>query len=166
MRTQASIFKNRTSFYQELWDESKKNMKSQKNYWPWGLGPRNYIWVTRVQKMYPVISPESWLQFSQTRPHFLKNHEMNPIKPWNYKTFLDLGAWDLETTLGPLGSRRRIKPLIQNSRFNFQISGPHFFKNHEMNSIKSCYLKKFISIGTWGLETTFGPLGPRRRMEP
>ena len=23
---------------------------------------------------------QPWLQFSQTRPHFLKNHEMNPIK--------------------------------------------------------------------------------------
>ena len=55
-------------------------MKSQKVSWPWGLGPRKYIWPTRAQKMYPEISPEPWLQFLQTGPHFLKNHDMDPIK--------------------------------------------------------------------------------------
>ena len=29
---------------------------------------------------HPAASPEPWLQFSQTRPHFLKNHEKNPLK--------------------------------------------------------------------------------------
>ena len=57
------------------------------------MGHRNYIWATWAHKMYPATSPESWLQFSQTRhkkspepwlefsqmrPHFLKNNEMNP----------------------------------------------------------------------------------------
>ena len=31
-------------------------------------------------RTYPAISPEPWLQFSQIGPHFLKNHERNPIK--------------------------------------------------------------------------------------
>ena len=44
------------------------------------MGLRNHIWATWAQKMYPAISPEFWLQFSQTSRHFLKNHEMNPIK--------------------------------------------------------------------------------------
>ena len=55
-------------------------MKSQKIFWPWALGPKNYIWASWAQKTYPAKSPEPWLQFSQTRPHFLKNQEMNPIK--------------------------------------------------------------------------------------
>ena len=102
-RTIAITFTNRTSFSQESWDESNKIMKSQKISWPWGLGPGNYIWATWAQKTYPAICPEHWLQFSQTRSHFLKNHEMNPIKSWNLKKLLDLGVWDLETTLGHLG---------------------------------------------------------------
>ena len=50
-------------------------MKSQKIPWPWGLGPRNYILTTWAEKAYQSISPEPWLQFSQTQPHFLQNHE-------------------------------------------------------------------------------------------
>ena len=57
-----------------------KIMKIQKISCPWGLGPRNYIWATWDQKTYQAISPEPQLQFSQTGPHFLRNHEMNPIK--------------------------------------------------------------------------------------
>ena len=78
-RTLASTFTNRTSFSQESWDESNKIIKSQKNYWPWGLWPRKHIWATWAQEIYPAISLEPWIQFSQTGPHFLKNHEMNPI---------------------------------------------------------------------------------------
>ena len=99
-----------TSFSQESWDESNKIMKLPKSYWTWGLGPKNYIWATWAQKTYPTISPQPWLQFSQTRPHFLKNHEMNPIKSWNLKKVINLGAWGLETTLEPLGPRRCVKP--------------------------------------------------------
>ena len=45
-------------FFQESFDESNKIIKSQKISWPWGLGPRNYIWATWVKKTYPAISPE------------------------------------------------------------------------------------------------------------
>ena len=55
-------------------------MNSQNISSPWDMGSRNYIWVTWVQKTDPAISPEPWLQFSQTEPHSLKNHEMNLIK--------------------------------------------------------------------------------------
>ena len=57
-RTLAAIFTNITSFSQESWDESNKIMKSQKISWPWGLGPRNYIWATWAWKMYQTICPE------------------------------------------------------------------------------------------------------------
>ena len=105
--------------------------------WPWNLRSSNCIWVTWAQKTYPVIGPEPWLQFWQTRPHFLKNHEINPIESWNLKKHLDLGAWGLETTFGPLGSRKRIQPSISLEPWlQFSQAGPHFVKNHEMNPIK------------------------------
>ena len=71
-------------------------MKSEIMSWPWDLGPRNYIWATWAQETYPAIRQEPWLQFSQTGPHFLQNHGMNPIKLWNLKKCLDLRAWRLE----------------------------------------------------------------------
>ena len=91
-KTLTPIFTNKTSFSLELWVKSSKIMKPQKMYWPWGLGPRNYIWATWAQKTYPTISPEPWLQYSQTAPHFFKNHKMNPIKFWHVKNLNDLGA--------------------------------------------------------------------------
>ena len=106
-RTLATIFTNRASFSQELWDEFSKIMKSQKISWPCGLGPRNYIWAIWAQKTYQIC------------PHSLKNHEMNPIKSWNLKKYLDLRVWGLETTFGPLGPKKRIKPYVQNNSYNY-----------------------------------------------
>ena len=73
-------------------------MKSQKIDGSWGLGPKNHM--SWAHKTYPAASPEPWLQFSQTRPHFLKNHEKNPLKLCNLKKFIDFGAWGLGTTFG------------------------------------------------------------------
>ena len=87
-------------------DESSRIIKSQKISWPWGLGLRNYIWATWTQKMYPTISTGTQLYFWQTGPHFFQNYNMNPIKFWNLKKFLNLGFWGLETTFGPLEPRR------------------------------------------------------------
>ena len=55
---------------------------------------------TRVQKAYQAISPEPYLQFSQTGPNFIKNHRMNPIKLWNVKNVFDFWVCGLETTYG------------------------------------------------------------------
>ena len=109
-RTLAPIFTSKTSFSSESWVTSIKVMKPRKIYWPWGLGPRNYIWANWAQKTYPTIRPEPWLQYSETTPHFLKNHKMNPIKFWNVKKLVNLGTWGLETRFGPLGPRRCIQP--------------------------------------------------------
>ena len=68
-RIQAPIFTSKTSFSSESWGKSSKIMKPQKMYWPWNLGPRNYIWATWVQKTYPTIGTEPWLQYWQTTPH-------------------------------------------------------------------------------------------------
>ena len=51
---------------------------------------------------------ETLTPISQTGPHFLQNHNMNPIKSPNFKKYLDLGVWGLETIFDSLGPRRRI----------------------------------------------------------
>ena len=88
---------------------------------------------------------------------------MNSIKSWNLKKYLDLGVWGLETTFGSLGSRRCIEPRTLAVIFTNRT---WFFQNHEMNPIKSWNLKKCLDLGGWGLETTFGPLGPKRHIQP
>ena len=66
------------------------------------------MWATWVQKTYLAISVEPWLKFSQTAPHFLQNHKMNPTKLSYLKKVLGFGVWGLETTFEPLGPRRRV----------------------------------------------------------
>ena len=70
-----------------------KIMKSQKIFWPWCLGPRNYIWATWVRKT-DISSHKSrtLAPIFPNRIYFLKNHEINPIKLWNLEQFLDLGS--------------------------------------------------------------------------
>ena len=71
--TLSPIFTCRTSFYPESSVAFNKIMKSQKLLSLWGLGPRNYIWVTWSQKMYQAITPELYHQFSHTGSHFIQN---------------------------------------------------------------------------------------------
>ena len=125
-------------FSRESWDKLNEIMKPQKIYWPWGLGPRKYIRATWAQKTYPTISLEAWLQFSQTGPRFLKSHETNSTKLWNLKKIIDLGAWSLETTFGPLAPWRCIQPYVQKPGSNFHKQDLIFSKivrwiqyNHE-----------------------------------
>ena len=135
-------------------------MEPQKNYWPSGLGPRNYIWAAWAQKTYPTISPEPWLQYSQTGPHFFKNPKMNPIKFWNVKKLIDLGAWGLlETTFRPLGSRRLTLAWIFTK--NRPEKTPHFIKNHKLRLMNLWNLKNYLKLRVWGIKTSFGPLGPK-----
>ena len=101
-------FHKQVVIFSRIMTLSEWNHESHKTSWPWGLGPRNYIWFNWAQKTNPAVSPEPWLQFSQTGPHFLQNHNMNPIKLWNFKKFHDLGVWGLETTFGRLGPERHI----------------------------------------------------------
>ena len=76
---------------------------------------------------------------------------------------LTFGVWGLKTSLGQFGpkafGRELIKPLPLQTR-------PHFFKNYGMSPIKSKNYKKCLDLGAWGLETKFGPLWPRRHIQP
>ena len=112
-------------------------MKSQKIYWPWGLGPRNYIWANWVQKTYQAISLEPLLQFTKAGLHFIKNHGMNPVKLWNLKkVFLALGS--TFRSLGPediFGHKSRTVAPFSTSRTSFS-------QKSWDNPIKSWDLKK------------------------
>ena len=75
-------------------------------------------------------------------------------------------SWALKTSLGQFGPKAFSKGLIKPSwepKLQFSQTGPQFFKNQEKNPIKSWNLKKMSS--PWDLETTFGPLGPIRRIQ-
>ena len=61
---------------------------------------RNYIWGNWGQKTYHAISPELYLQFSQTGPRFLQNHKMDLKNLWFLKKVLDFGVRAIETTFG------------------------------------------------------------------
>ena len=54
-----------------------------------------------------------------------------------------------------------LQPWLQFSQIR-----PHFLKKYDINPIKLRNLKKHLDVWVWGLETTFGPLGPRRRIQP
>ena len=85
---------------------------------------------------------------------------MNPIKSWNLKKFLNLGVWDPETTFGPLGPKRRIKPYVQNNSYNFHKQDLIFSRvmrwiqqNHEIS-------KNVLTLGFRTQKLHLGHLGP------
>ena len=120
---------------------------------------------TWAQKTYPSASPEPWLQFSQTRPYFLQNHEENPVKIWNLKKFIDLGAWGLGTSFGWLWAQKTYpQPQVQNPGSNI----------HKQDLIFSRIIRwiqwtlkcqKNLDLVVCGLKTNFGPLRPRTRIK-
>ena len=140
-------------------------MKSQKMFWHWGLWPRNYIYATWVQKTYPAISPEPWIQFPQTGSHFFKNHEVNPINLWNFKKYFDLRATGLETIFGPFTVQKTYQAINPEHWLQLSQTVSYFLKSYEMNPIKFWNLEKYLDLGAWGLETTFRPLGSRRDIQ-
>ena len=62
------------------------------------------------------------------------------------RKFIDLGAWDLKTTFGPIGYGRHpdVGPELW---LQFSQSSPYFLKNHEESPVKLSNLKKFIELG-------------------
>ena len=127
---------------------------------PWDLGHVNYIWATWAHRTYPSTSPEPWLQFSQTGPHFLKNHEINSIKSRNLKKCLDLGP---KNYIWATWAQKMYLAIIPEPWLQFSQTGPRFLKNHKINPIKLWNLKKCLELGAWDVKTTFGPFGPRRQ---
>ena len=51
-------FTYKTSFHPESWVVFNIIRKNKNIMWTWGLGPRNYIWITMAHEIYQVISPE------------------------------------------------------------------------------------------------------------
>ena len=134
-------------------------MKSEKIYWPWGLKPRNYIWTSCTLKMYPIISPEAWPQFSQTGASFSQKSWDEFNKIMKRKKFIDVGVWGLDTAPRPLWPRRLPSHQSGTLASIFKIK-TSFSQESWDESNKILNLKKIIGLGVWGLETTFGSLGP------
>ena len=157
-RTLASIFTNRPHFLKNDEENLIKswNLKKCLDFGAWALetafGP---IGPTRL---YPAIYPEPWLQYSQIEPHF--NGETNPIKLWNLKTFLNLGAWGFEATFGPMGLQdvpshksRTLAPIFTNrTSFSQESWGK---SNKLINSQKNLTFR----TGAWELHLS--QLGPQ-----
>ena len=82
---------------------------------------------------------------------------------------LTFGVWGLKPNLGQIGpktfGKRLIKPLVENPSSKFHKQDLVFLQNHEMNAIKCLNLKKRRDLGVKGLKATFGPLGPRKRIQ-
>ena len=58
------------------------------------------------------VNLEPWLQFSQTRPNFIQNQEMNPMNFSNVEINLHPGVFlcGLKTSFGPAGTETFSKP--------------------------------------------------------
>ena len=131
---------------------------------PWGLGLINYIWVTWAQKMYHVLSPEPYLQFSQNVPYFFQDHKKshNITKSWKIPWPWNLGPINY---IWATWAHKMYLVTISEPWFQFSQAGPHFLHNHNIHLRKLWNLKKDYDLVVWGQETTFGPLGLRRRIK-
>ena len=74
------------------------------------------------------------------RPHFLRNHGMNPIKLWDLRKIIDLWTWYLKTIFGPIGPGRYPAVSLE-SWLQFSQTSP-FLKNCEESPVKLSNLKK------------------------
>ena len=67
---------------------------------PWVLKPKNKFWANWSQMINQAIGPELSLCFSQTRPHFIQNYMVNPMKLQN--SIITKGSGAQKQVLGHL----------------------------------------------------------------
>ena len=67
------------------------------------LGNNYLFWVSLVQKTCKRKNPEPYFHFSQTRPHFNQNFNMNPKRHSEVKISFHIGIWALKTRFGLIG---------------------------------------------------------------
>ena len=132
----------------------------------WGPGPGNYIWASCARKMYQAITPEPYHQFPHTGPHFIQNHKLLSLKLWNLESFLSI--WGLGDTnyIWATSAQKMYQAITPEHYHQFSHTGPDFIQNHNLLSLKLWSLEKLCQFVIWGLETTFGPLGPKRHIKP
>ena len=79
---------------------------------------------------------------------------------------MDLGAWGLKTTFGSLGPKRHIQAQVEVPGSNFRKQDLIFSRIMRKLHLNFETSKNLLAFGAWGLGTTFGRLGPRRRIQP
>ena len=102
------------------------------------------------------------------RPHFVRNYEMNPLKSWNLKKFIDLGACDRKTIyiwatwlVGPedIHKSRTLSPIFTNKTTFSQESCGKFCKLMKPQ-------KNYWPCGLGSIGTTFQQLGSVQKRYP
>ena len=109
-RTLLPIFTNKPLFDPESKGKSNELLKYLNKHLPRGLKPKNQFWANWAQKTYQATSAEPWVQFSQTRHHFMQNVKPNKMFYLNIRIYLQLGVRSLTTSFGPIGPKRLAKP--------------------------------------------------------
>ena len=104
------IFKNKCLFYAKFYRVLKEILFIWQKCSLWGLGPKNDFWANWAQKTQQAISPEPWVQFSQTRPHFIQNVKSNKMFYQNIRICLQIGVWGPKTGFGLIRPERCTKP--------------------------------------------------------
>ena len=84
------IFKNNSLFYANFYRVLQEILFMWQKSSLWGLGSKNQFWASWAQKTYQAISPEPWIQFSQTRLHFMQNVKPNKMFYVNIRIYLQL----------------------------------------------------------------------------
>ena len=114
------------------------------------------------KKFYQAINPKYQPQFSQTRPHFILNLELNRMISSNVKINFYLWAFHLKTSFGPIEHKRVFQKVSFSSQFQFSQTRPHFIQNKEVNSMNLSNFKIDFHLEVWDLKTKFTPIGARR----
>ena len=87
------IFKNKALIQAKFYQVLKEILFIWQKSSLWCLGPKNQFWANWAQKTCQAVSPESWVQFSQTRPHFIQNIRLNKMLYLNIRIYLQFGVW-------------------------------------------------------------------------
>ena len=109
-----------------------------------GLGPKNEFWAIWAEKFH--------LQFSKTKPHFIQNHNLNPINIQNVITYFHIGVWVLKTSFGKFG----LKDFPNHkSQLQFSQTRPYFVQNNQVNPINLLNVIIYLKISVWNQKTSF-----------
>ena len=126
-----------------------------------GLGHKNQFWANWGKKTYKAISPETCIQFLQTRPQLMQDFKLNKMLYLNIRTYNQFGAWGLKTSFGPIRPKRFTKPYVQNPIPILTNKYSFYPESRGKSDVKINFYSKL-----WGLKTRFEPTGPKRLTKP
>ena len=77
-----------------------------------GLEPSDHVWANWAQNGLPHITPEPYIQFSQTTPHFVGNFVSHTKLLVYFRNLALLGTRNLVTTFGAIGPKMTYLTLL------------------------------------------------------